>query len=240
MSVRKLPTISVVTPWLDHAELIADYEAAVSLADEVVIMDNGSQEDTAAELVAMLSRMAHGYPDKHRYLRWRTNGWFSAPMNEGIRAATGDIIVALNNDIRAKPGWIAAVRSEVTDDGLYGPSSSRRVIDNVSIPYVEGWCIAAKRETWERLGGFDEKAYERPYYEDVDLSFRAMALGMPLYRTDWHVDHLSNTTSAATPGAYDHSEKNRLTFESRFRAFLSDTTTKEEDADAVTAQAAAV
>lgn len=204
--------------------------------DEVVIVDNGSGDETSAALHGMLSRL--GYPDRHRYLRRAENGWFSGPVNDGIRAAKGDIIVALNNDISAPAEWADDVRRDVTGLGVYGPSASRRVVDSVPLPYVEGWCIAATRETWDKLGGFDAEAFKRPYWEDVDLSFRAMTLGIPIFRTDWHVDHLSNTTSSVTPGAYDHSEPNRVTFETRVRQFLSQTT--EEVANAATAQTVAV
>ena len=234
---NRLRTVSVCTPWLGHPELIPDYEEAVRNADEVVIVDNGSEPEDSAEIVAMLTRL--GYPERHRYLRWRENGWFSGPMNEAIRAATGDVIVALNNDVRnSMPGarWIAAARNEVRGKGLYGPSSARKVIDGVTLPYVEGWCVAANRPTWDRLGGFDAEAFERPYWEDVDLSFRAMTKGIPLYRTDWPIDHLSNTTSAATPGAYEHTEQNRITFETRVREFLS----QKEEAHESTPQAASV
>lgn len=249
----RIPRISVCTAWLDHPELIPDYEEVVKGADEVVIVDNGSDELVSAELVAMLTRL--GYPEKHRYLRQKENGWFSGPMNEGIAAATGDIILALNNDVRlsADPKWLNTVRREVQGTpGLFGPAASRRTVPGrvpslhgptnepferpLTLPYVEGWCIAATRETWDRLGGFDAEAFERPYWEDVDLSFRAMCMGIPLYRTDWYIDHLSNTTSAVTPGAYDHSETNRITFETRVREFLS----RKEEAHEPTAQAAAV
>lgn len=229
-----MSTVSVVTPWLDHPELIPDYEETVRLADEVVIIDNGSDEEISAGIVKMMTHL--GYPERHRYLHQSKNEWFSGPMNRGIAAATGDVIVALNNDVKAPSEWIEAVRREVTGSGIYGPSASRRTVDGVVIPYVEGWCVAATRETWDRLGGFDAAAYERPYWEDVDLSFRAMTLGIPLYRTDWHIDHLSNTTSAQTPGAYEHSEQNRVTFESRVREFLS----KKEVAHESTAQVPAV
>jgi GT2 family glycosyltransferase len=94
------------------------------------------------------------------------------------------------------------------------------MVDGVHIPYVEGWCVAAARTTWQRLAGFDAATYERPYWEDVDLSFRAMTLGIGLYRSAWQVEHLSNTTSAVTPGAYDASEANRLSFETRVREHL--------------------
>lgn len=229
-----MSTVSVVTPWLDHPELIPDYEETVRSADEVVIVDNGSEPEESAAIVRMLQRL--GYPAKHRYLHLHENAWFSGPVNRGIGATSGDIVIALNNDVRAPADWIEAVRREVAGPGIYGPSASRRSVDGVVIPYVEGWCVAATRETWDRLGGFDAAAYERPYWEDVDLSFRAMTLGIPLYRTDWHIDHLSNTTSAQTPGAYEHSEQNRVTFESRVREFLS----QKEDAHEPTAQVPAV
>jgi GT2 family glycosyltransferase len=45
------------------------------------------------------------------------------------------------------------------------------------VAYVTGAALAARRDTWTRLGGFDE-AFAPAYYEEVDLCFRARQAGL--------------------------------------------------------------
>src|SRR5690348_8781773 len=46
-------TIAVITPWLNHPELVPAYEAAVTGA-RAIIVDQASDADTAAALAAMV------------------------------------------------------------------------------------------------------------------------------------------------------------------------------------------
>jgi hypothetical protein len=83
--------ISVITPWLDHAELMEDYEATVAAPGvEVVVVDNGSTPEKAAALDAMVLRLGG------RCLRNGTNRWFAAANNQGFAAPRGDVVVFLN------------------------------------------------------------------------------------------------------------------------------------------------
>jgi GT2 family glycosyltransferase len=218
--VGRRVTVSVVTPWRGHPELCAGFARVVAGADEVVIVDNASEPHDAAEVMLMLRRM--GYPARHLMIRLPENAWFTRACNIGLERASGDVILMLNNDVDAEASQqiIECIRRDVRAGGLYGPSVSRRAVDGITIPYVEGWCVAATRCTWEMLGGWDAESYPRPYWEDVDLSFRASIAGARLYRTKWRVRHLGNTTSMHTPGAYDYSAENRATFEARVRDYL--------------------
>lgn len=200
--------ISVVTPWLGHPELIADYENAVTGAD-VVIVDNGSEPDDAAQLLDMISRIGG------TYIRNESNTWFAAANNQGLRAAQGDVVLFLNNDIAAETGWLEAVARDCEAGLLCGPSLLCQNVAGRALPYLEGWCIGARREVWDALNGWDAEAYPLPYWEDNDLCWRAVQAGYRLRRCDWPVTHKSNTTSRHTEGAYSHSERNRSTFEKR-------------------------
>jgi len=200
--------ISIVTPWLDHPELIADYEAAVQGA-QVVIVDNGSQEETTRLLFAMVARVG-GF-----YVRNEVNLWFAAANNQGLKYATGEIVMFLNNDIRAGFGWLRDVQLHVQPGALYGPSAGSRLVGNARLPYIEGWCIAARQEVWQALNGWDAEAYPMPYWEDNDLCLRARLAGYKLVQTAWDVAHLSNVTSRSTPGAYAGSGPNMQTFIAR-------------------------
>lgn len=184
-----MTTVSIVTPWLAHPELRAEYDRATAGA-EVIIVDTSDMRPFS----------------------------FAAACNLGIARATGDIIVCLNNDIQAVPGWLDAVRRDVKPGALYGVSTDIRVVDGYTIMYLEGWCIAALVQTWRDLGGWDAETFQRPYWEDVDLSWRATQQQIRLVRRPWMVTHLGNRTSATTPGAYDASAANGRAFARKVRA----------------------
>lgn len=207
------PTITIITPWLNHPELIEGYEAAVQGVDELIIVDNGSTAETQSALRAMHARIG----DTGAYIRNDENRYFSAANNQGLAHAPGDIVVFLNNDISGDPGWLEQVRVDVEDGYLCGPAADMRVVAGQPLLYIEGWCIAARREVWEALGGWDEELFRLPYWDDVDLCWRARRAGYKLRKTSWSLTHLSNTTSRTTPGAYDGSEVNRQAFELRVR-----------------------
>lgn len=209
--------VSIVTPWLDHPELCDGYAAAVAEADEVVVVDNGSSPETMRQLIRMMRKL--GTSGVHTQLvPLHRNAFFARATNIGLEKATGGVLVALNNDVRAPaPDWLFQVKRDVSDGGLYGPSPGVRTVEGVTIPYIEGWCVAATRRSWDELEGFDDEYYSGLYWEDVDLSFRAFQKGYSLLATSWAIQHLSNTTSKGLPGAYDQVERNQRAFAARVR-----------------------
>lgn len=193
------PDVSIITPWLDHPEFIPDYEAAVSSAGvEVIVVDNGSAAANASLLREMIGRVGG------RYIRNEENRWFSAANNQGLEVAAGSIILFLNNDIAAQAGWIDRVRADVKDGGLFGPTIAHTVVEQQTISYLEGWCIAGLRRVWDHLGGWDAQAFKMPYWEDVALSLRAARAGIGLHRALWPLAHKKNGTSGHL-WATDHS-----------------------------------
>lgn len=201
-------TISIVTPWLDHPELIPEYAAAVAGAEQVIIVDNASRAETAGQLERLATT----------YLRNESNRYFAPANNQGLAAATGDIVLFLNNDISAPAGWLDRVRREVQPGVLYGPSLKYQRIDGELLPYLEGWCIGARRDTWLALGGWDAEHYPRPYWEDNDLCYRAVKAGLQLAQVPWPLLHLGNTTGRTYGPAYADAERNRQMFIALVRA----------------------
>ncbi|MFB2599298.1 glycosyltransferase family 2 protein [Herbiconiux sp. P17] len=78
------------------------------LALSVVIVDNGSGDDSAARLAAR-------HP-QHRVVARATNGGFGAGVNAGIRAVAADVYVLLNNDAMAEPGFVSALVAPLRAD----------------------------------------------------------------------------------------------------------------------------
>ena len=169
------PDISIITPWLDHPEFIADYEKAVAdPAVEVIAVDNGSASGAAEQISAMVQRLGG------KYIRNEENHWFAAANNQGLAVARGAIVLFMNNDIAAKPGWLDQVRKDVQPAALSGPTASRTTIDRLVVEYLEGWCIAARRDVWMRLGGWNARSFQMPYWEDTELCIRAIRAGIRL------------------------------------------------------------
>ena len=196
--------VSIITPWHNAPELIPIYERCNAGA-QVVIIDNASTEANASLLLLMAERMGG------LYIRNETNRLFAHANNQGLEVATGDVIVFLNNDTEAPPGWVDRVAEDVTGEALYGPSLKERDIAGRLVPYIEGWCIAARRETWDMLGGWPT-TLPGLYWEDNILCFGARELGIELAQTRWPVWHYNNYTSAKVAGSYDHSEANAKAF----------------------------
>lgn len=196
--------ISIITPWLDHSELIPAYEKAVKGA-QVVIVDNGSAPETESALREMVKRLGG------TYIRNDSNAGYAKANNQGLRVADGEIVIFLNNDIVAEPGWLDRLRG-IRRGTLYGPSLQGRMIDGIGVPFLEGWCLIGYKADFERIFGWNEDAFPGLYWEDNELCWRAMRAGLNLKEIDLPVHHLSNTTSKTTPGAYTNSEANRLKF----------------------------
>ena len=206
-----MSTVSIITPWSGStSDLLQDYKIATE-GCELIIVDNASDGATAHGLTDFL-QPAH-------YVHNTTNLGFAAANNQGYAKATGAIIMFLNSDVAAAPGWLRAVAADVRDGGLYGPSLSAQLVAGRHIPYIEGWCIAATRGTWEglhtarymdvrkgggrmariltgeRTGPWDANAYPGPYWEDNDLCFRALQAGITLVQTAWQVQHKGGRTA---------------------------------------------
>ena len=206
-------TVSIITPWLNNPQLIQTYEPSVRGA-QVIVVNNGSNPETTAALQKMITRL-NGI-----LITNDENKRFSKANNQGLGYAEEKIVMFLNNDIKAPEGWLEDAARDITTKAIVGPSRAIRVIDGVTIPYIEGWCIAAHKTTWEKLGGWNEKDYKGLYWEDNDLCFRALQAGYELKETNWPIWHFNNFTSRNTPGAYEYSAHNQAVFEAKVRETL--------------------
>ena len=116
---EKLPAVSIIIPFRDRVELLQRcLESIRAQTDypnfEFVLVDNGSREKSTLDFLQSLEGSAGT-----RVLRDAEPFNFSRLTNRGAAAATGEILLFLNNDIEAtEPGWLRemvshAVRPEV-------------------------------------------------------------------------------------------------------------------------------
>lgn len=187
-------TVSVVTPWLGHHELAADYAQALLAGpppSEAIIVDNGDAPE-----IPGCSRLTAD-----------ENLGFARGSNAGLENASGEIVVFLNNDIApTKRGWLHSLTSVCEPGVLVGAKlryDRHGDVDGMKLPYLDGWCIAGMREDLLELGGFDETLQEPAYFSDNDLCFRARAAGMTLREVEVGLRHKLNQTAKDDPAAIE-------------------------------------
>jgi hypothetical protein len=206
------PTISIVTPWLNHLELADDYLTAVnrrSPRDELIVVDDGSDS-----------------PIPFGTLRNTDPAGFGSACNQGLRAATKDIVLFLNNDIIARdPRWLEPIREAVEPGVLVGAQlrdDPHGSVDGTPLPYLDGWCLAGMREDLLEIGGFDEEFQPPAYFEDNDLCLRARMAGMTLREVRVPLHHIRNgTLKPDDPRVQAATLANRERFMARAREALT-------------------
>ncbi len=197
------PRASIVIPTWNGAELLAaclrSLRAQTFRAFEVVVVDNGSTDRTRAMLAQEFGEV--------RLVPLPANRGFAPATNAGLRAARGEILVCLNNDVEAEPEWLAALVAALDARPDVGSVASKMmdakrpgIIDaagdgmalvawNLGRGQADGPRFREGREILSACAG--AAAYRRAvfdrvgwfdetyfaWFEDVDLGIRAQLAG---------------------------------------------------------------
>ena len=194
-------TTSVVVVAYGAMPLLSDALGALLQADgvdEIVVVDNGMDEDTRASLPTEARVVIAGDG---------ANLGFAGGCNAGVAVSRGEIVAFVNPDLVVEPSAIASLRSVAERAGVgfvtgqvrlagererlnaaggvlhfTGLGWSQHFGDPVAAagdarpsPIMSGALAAVRREVFDDVGGFADELFL--YHEDAELSLRAWLRG---------------------------------------------------------------
>jgi GT2 family glycosyltransferase/SAM-dependent methyltransferase len=218
------PRVSIVIPVFNRVDLTKQCLETIRAMTpeptyEVIVVDNGSTDDTAPYL---RTEQAAG---RLRCIINRDNAGFGGACNQGAAVARGEFVVLLNNDTIPQTGWLSALVETMSDltVGIAGsrllypdgtiqhagivwnargeldhvhrgvPADDPRVMVPHDFAAVTGACLIIRREVFGEIGAFDSDYYM--YVEDVDLCIRTWDAGLRVvYCPASAVVHLENAS----------------------------------------------
>jgi GT2 family glycosyltransferase len=141
-----------------------------------------------------------------RLIRHKRNLGFASTVNTGVKNAKGDIVILLNTDVVPEKGFLPPLLSHFTEREVFAVGCLDKSIEDGRVVkrgrgvawwtrgflvhrrgevnktdtfWVSGGSAAFRKSTWDKLGGMDE-LYNPFYWEDIDLSYRAVKSGFKI------------------------------------------------------------
>jgi GT2 family glycosyltransferase/glycosyltransferase involved in cell wall biosynthesis len=205
--IEKSPKVSIIVLMWNHSLLTINclssiYERSDYKNLEVILVDNGS-DLKESEIV---SKWIENHKSNQTvYIKNEVNLGFAAGNNVGLKVATGDFIVVLNNDTEVTPGWIWRSIKHFAKNpklGLLGPSTNncgnearvvlrngegnwlQEVIPRFGLRQLRAFpattlaffCVFISREVLDKIGLISED-FGKGFFEDDDYCRRVEAAG---------------------------------------------------------------
>lgn len=238
------PTASIIIPSRGGADRLPHLFAALAAQStddwEAIVVVDGDIDNSAAVVAAA------GRDLPVRAIVLDQNRGRSVALNTGFEAATGEVLIRCDDDLRPAPNWVLDHCAPHADElvgliGLYRnvfpdtafarvygrPRDERFRLDAYRTDAAHHWRfwagnVSASRELWSKVGPYDIgfRAYG---WEDIDWGYRAHRAGaairmLPALETDHHI---AATTTAVRVARAFHSGAAKLTFQAKHGQVLA-------------------
>jgi len=228
-----MPKYSIIIPVCGQEEMTKKCIESIeknSSDYELIIIDNGSVPN---------------YQGPGEIIRSEKNAGFPIAVNQGIKKATGDVIVILNNDVIVTSGWLDHLADHLQYADMVGPVTNeisgpqkvplflspgedsigefakdlyeKNKLQSTPFHRLVFFCVAIKRKVIDKIGLLDEQ-FSPGNFEDDDYCLRAIDAGFHLViAEDIFVYHYGSITHKALKLDYANLLKtNQAKFENKW------------------------
>ena len=193
------PPVSLLVPAYNEGKVIASaLESSLKLDYpnyEVIVVDDGSTDDTLAEA----SRFAGDYGNCRVRVHTKRNGGKASALNAGLAMAEHPIVLCMDADARLEPQTLRRAVVHFRDPSIAAVAGNVKVVNRINLwtrlqalEYIEGLNMARRaqallsavnivpgpiglfrRDVLLQLGGYDTDTFA----EDADLTVKILTAG---------------------------------------------------------------
>lgn len=240
----RMPKVSVIVLCYNNLDFTKNCLSSIEQYTEyrnleLIVVDNGSSDGTEQYLRDFAASRKHV-----KVIINRKNLGFAAGNNVGLKAATGDYLILLNNDTYVTRGWIVPLLRHMRMEkelGLVGPVTNNignearievlyanmkemhdrawqytsiHAGERLEVDTVGFFCVVMRREVYEKVGGLDED-FKFGFFEDDDYCRRVRDTGYKVAIADDCFIHHHLSASFDALGA----ERKQEIFEANKRVY---------------------
>lgn len=204
---------SIIIPTYNHCndllkpcvESVINYSNIENI--EIIISANGCTDETLNYTNELLKK----FPNNIKIV-WNIDPiGFTKATNEGIKVATGEFIIFLNNDTEVLPSsknyWLDSLEQPFKENNKTGITGPLSLYDNnVNSNFIVFWCAMIRRSIFNEVGILDE-IFNPGFGEDIDFAMRLKQAGYNVTCID-NIEFKNGTNV----GTYPMVHKNNKTF----------------------------
>ncbi len=191
-------SISIVIPNYNGEKLLEkNLPKVLSVVKEaeVIVIDDASEDGSL--------KILDNFKSKIKIINNEKNLGFSSTVNKAVKQAKGEIVILLNTDVVPEKDFLDPLLKDFQEEKIFAVGCmdksieagkvilrgrglgkwqrgffvhSRGEVNKTNTFWVNGGSGAFRKSIWEKLGGFNE-LYNPFYWEDIDLSYRALKSG---------------------------------------------------------------
>lgn len=201
--------VSIIIPNFNGKNLLTQNLPSVfsAGADEVIVVDDGSNDDSLIVL--------QDYADRAIIVKNYKNIGYAKSVNRGIQKASGEVCILLNTDAKPAPDFLESIKPYFEKPEVFAVNCHETGHSWASGEFVSGFVnhhadhdesqshisfyasggsAAFSRQKFIELGMYDT-IFHPFYWEDTDISYRALKRGYEIWwEPNSHIEHQTSST----------------------------------------------